>query len=228
MHPAEGGFIQITRESLSKDLLQRPEVLAVYVYLLRECRFFANKALIAGVWRELRPGQLAVTEEKLASELKFKRHTVRAALKLLNKMGLLTRESTTKESVFTLLKYRISAGGSLNSAQQAAKEMPDERQRYARTSVKSLGGDRKSGLQEGQNGKREYPSLGGNLQRSLTADPLLLRLTLQAYYKVWDPRHPAYSVRLAKENQSLKDRWEAEHGSWMPEPKHPEDHREDM
>jgi hypothetical protein len=96
------GYIKLWRKTLDSGLVQHPNAFALFGYLLLGCAWRKKKYATKYGIIQLREGQMATGRKKLASDLNQSEQNIRTALGLLEKMKILTIESTNGYSIITL------------------------------------------------------------------------------------------------------------------------------
>lgn len=122
------GYIKIWRKTLDSGLLQLPNSLALFVYMLMEA---THKPIRYGTV-ELERGQLVTGRHKLSTELGMSEQSVRTALEHLIKFDFVTSKSTNKYTVYTIVNYNkyqdIDSAPNQQNNQQVTNEQPTSNQ----------------------------------------------------------------------------------------------------
>jgi biotin operon repressor len=95
------GFIILQRDILEWEWYQDPEVSRLFFHLLLKANFTNKK------WRgiEVLRGQLITSNNHLSEKLDLSVQQIRTALKKLEKSGNITRKSTNKFTLLTIVNY---------------------------------------------------------------------------------------------------------------------------
>ncbi len=94
------GFIKIYRDALDSDLLYKPALLQVWMYLNKQARYV--RTVQDGI--EILPGQLLLTAAEVAQACRLQEDNVRYAFSCLEKRKLIRRENIrNRYSLITLL-----------------------------------------------------------------------------------------------------------------------------
>lgn len=122
------GYIKIWRKTLDSGLLQKPNSLALFVYMLMEA---THKPIRYGTV-ELERGQLVTGRHKLSKELNMSEQTVRTCIEHLTKFDFITSKSTNKFTVYTIVNYSkyqdTDVVPNQEDNQQATNEQPTTNQ----------------------------------------------------------------------------------------------------
>lgn len=125
----KSGFVPLWRSLLSWEWHDDPNVLSVWVHLLLLASFHPSR------WRgrEVKPGQVITSPEKLATKTGLTRQKVRTVLEKLRLSKEITTEATNSFTVVTICKYKeynVSEFWSNQlSNQQITIEQPTDNQR---------------------------------------------------------------------------------------------------
>lgn len=122
------GYIKIWRKTLDSGLLQLPNSLALFVYMLMEA---THKPIRYGTV-ELKRGQLVTGRHKLSTELGMSEQSVRTALEHLIKFDFVTSKATNKYTVYTIVNYNkyqdMDSAPNQQNNQQVTSEQPTSNQ----------------------------------------------------------------------------------------------------
>lgn len=95
------GYIKIWRKTQDSGLLQLPNALALFIYMLLEA---THKPIRYGTV-DLERGQLVTGRHKLAAELEMSEQSVRTSLDHLIKLEFITSRPTNKYTIYTIVNY---------------------------------------------------------------------------------------------------------------------------
>ena len=95
------GYIKIWRKTLDSGLIQLPNALALFVYMLLNA---THKPIRYGTV-DLERGQLVTGRHKLAADLVMSERSIRTALEHLIKLDFIASSSTNKYTVYTIVNY---------------------------------------------------------------------------------------------------------------------------
>lgn len=101
------GFIKIYRKIEESGLLQVPNTLALFMYLLLKA---THKDITAGSksgFIELKRGQFISGRKQLATALNQSEQEIRTGLERLKKMKIITIKTTNKYSIYTIENYSL-------------------------------------------------------------------------------------------------------------------------
>ena len=116
------GFIFLHRDLLEWEWYQNPEVSRLYIHLLLKANFTDKK------WQgnEVKRGQLITSANHLASELKLSVQQIRTSIKKLDSSGYITRHSTSKFTLITVVNYDIMQSPSAFANKQTNKQTTNQ------------------------------------------------------------------------------------------------------
>ena len=95
------GYVLVWRKMLDSGLMQMPNTLTLFMYILVNA---THKDIKSGMV-ELKRGQYISGRKKLAKELKQSEQNIRTSLKKLEELKILTIKTTNEYSVYTIEKY---------------------------------------------------------------------------------------------------------------------------
>ena len=95
------GYVLVWRKMLDSGLMQMPNTLTLFMYILVNA---THKDIKSGMI-ELKRGQYISGRKKLAKELKQSEQNIRTSLKKLEELKILTIKTTNEYSVYTIEKY---------------------------------------------------------------------------------------------------------------------------
>ena len=95
------GYVLVWRKMLDSGLMQMPNTLTLFMYILVNA---THKDIKSGMV-ELKRGQYISGRKKLAKELKQSEQNIRTSLKKLEELKILTIKTTSEYSVYTIEKY---------------------------------------------------------------------------------------------------------------------------
>jgi DNA-binding transcriptional regulator YhcF (GntR family) len=97
----EPGYIKLWRKTLSSGILKNPTAWQVFGYLLLKAAWEKY-----GFDVKLEPGQLIVGRRIMAKDLETTENKIRAALKLLSEMNIISIQTTNNYSIITLKNWK--------------------------------------------------------------------------------------------------------------------------
>jgi len=95
------GYVLVWRKMLDSGLMQMPNTLTLFMYILVNA---THKDIKSGMI-ELKRGQYISGRKKLSKELKQSEQNIRTSLKKLEELKILTIKTTNEYSVYTIEKY---------------------------------------------------------------------------------------------------------------------------
>jgi len=99
------GWVKLHRKLLENPLIKEPRLLQVLVYLLLKASHQETKI----IWNEeeliLKPGQVITGREKANKDLKLKSKMFDRKLKILENIGIVTRQVTNRFSIITIVNW---------------------------------------------------------------------------------------------------------------------------
>lgn len=101
------GYIKIWRKLEDSGLLQMPNTLALFMYLLMKASREDRKVGTNTGMIELKKGQLISGRIKLAEILEQGEQQIRTSLQRLVDMEIITIKSTSKYSIYTIVNYEL-------------------------------------------------------------------------------------------------------------------------
>ncbi len=125
----ERGYIRLYRKIFDSGILQNPEILQFWLWLLLKASHKKHVVLVGTIPVTLQPGQLIFGRKTAASELKTTERKIRTRLGVLKKLKNVTIETTNRFSVVTIENweaYQQSASKTTNRAtnQRPANDQP--------------------------------------------------------------------------------------------------------
>ncbi|MDO5978995.1 hypothetical protein [Flavivirga spongiicola] len=107
------GFVLLHREIMDWEWYQSPETTRVFIHLILRANYLNKK------WQgiEIKRGQLVTSNKHLSTELSLSIQQIRTALKKLESSGYITRHTTNKFTLITLIGYsdRQSSNAVINN-----------------------------------------------------------------------------------------------------------------
>lgn len=101
----EQGYVKLWRKCLDSGLLKNPTAWQLFGYLLLKATHRAHRQLVGGMVFDLQPGDVIFGRSKAADDLCVGEQSIRTALKLLEKLGIVTRKSTNKCTVISFVNW---------------------------------------------------------------------------------------------------------------------------
>ena len=99
------GYISLHRSLLECSFANNPNRLALWVHMLMLARYKPTEVKFAGANRVLKIGQFIAGREHLSRLTGLSNDAVKHAINFFKKEGMISVESTSKGSVFTILNY---------------------------------------------------------------------------------------------------------------------------
>jgi hypothetical protein len=103
----ERGYIKVWRKLEDSGLLQMPNTLALFMFLLMKVTRTERKVGTSTGVITLRPGQYIGGRKKLAEMLEQGEQQIRTSLERLEAMEILTSSVTSRYSVYTIVNYEL-------------------------------------------------------------------------------------------------------------------------
>lgn len=117
------GYIKLHRAVRGTAIAQHPEYFAAWVHLLCMASHKAHQQVVGAKVVDLEPGQLVFGRQKFSANTGISENKVRAALKVMKELGMITSKQHAKFSVITItnwLKYQSESPA--NNQKTTSKE----------------------------------------------------------------------------------------------------------
>lgn len=101
----EQGYVKLWRKCLDSGLLKNPTAWQLFGYLLLKATHRAHRQLVGGMVFDLQPGDVIFGRSKAADDLCVGEQSIRTALKLLEKLEIVTSKSTNKCTVIHFVNW---------------------------------------------------------------------------------------------------------------------------
>lgn len=101
----EQGYVKLWRKCLDSGLLKNPTAWQLFGYLLLKATHRAHRQLVGGMVFDLHPGDVIFGRSKAADDLCVGEQSIRTALKLLEKLEIVTSKSTNKCTVISFVNW---------------------------------------------------------------------------------------------------------------------------
>ena len=101
----EQGYVKLWRKCLDSGLLKNPTAWQLFGYLLLKATHRAHRQLVGGMVFDLQPGDVIFGRSKAADDLCVGEQSIRMALKLLEKLEIVTSKSTNKCTVISFVNW---------------------------------------------------------------------------------------------------------------------------
>lgn len=101
----EQGYVKLWRKCLDSGLLKNPTAWQLFGYLLLKATHRAHRQLVGGMVFNLQPGDVIFGRSKAADDLCVGEQSIRTALKLLEKLEIVTSKSTNKCTVISFVNW---------------------------------------------------------------------------------------------------------------------------
>lgn len=117
-------WVKVSRRLLTSAIGSKPEYLAVWIHLILTASYKAGEVLVGHqvVWLE--PGDLVFGRLKFSAQIGVSEHTLRMALKTLEKLQQITIKSHSKYSVISITNWQKYQDGSPANHQQPTIKQP--------------------------------------------------------------------------------------------------------
>lgn len=103
----EQGYVKLWRKCLDSGLLKNPTAWQLFGYLLLKATHRAHRQLVGGMVFDLQPGDVIFGRSKAADDLCVGEQSIRTALKLLEKLEIVTSKPTNKCTVISFVNWHI-------------------------------------------------------------------------------------------------------------------------
>lgn len=101
----ELGYVKLWRKCLDSGLLQNGPAWQLFGYLLLKATYRPHKQVVSGAVFDLQPGDVIFGRAKAAEELGVGEQSIRTALKLLEKLEIVTSRATNKCTVISFVNW---------------------------------------------------------------------------------------------------------------------------
>lgn len=101
----EQGYVKLWRKCLDSGLLKNPTAWQLFGYLLLKATHRAHRQLVGGMVFDLQPGDVIFGRSKAADDLCVGEQSIRTALKLLEKLEIVTSKATNKCTVISFVNW---------------------------------------------------------------------------------------------------------------------------
>lgn len=120
----ERGYVKVWRKLEDSGLLQMPNTLALFMFLLMKATHRDMKVGTASGIVELKRGQYLSGRLALARAMKQSEREIRTSLDRLTRMEILTIKSTSKYSIYTIEKYGDYQDGDQQTTSTSTNKRP--------------------------------------------------------------------------------------------------------
>lgn len=133
------GYIKIWRRLEDSGLLQMPNTLALFVFLLmrsmhKDCKVGTAIGVI-----ELKRGQYISGRSKLASDLNQSEREIRTSLARLQELQIIDQQTTSRYSIYTIVNYEKYQGSDQQTTSTSTSRRPaDDQQTTTKEECKEL------------------------------------------------------------------------------------------
>jgi hypothetical protein len=117
-------WVKVSRKLLTSAIASKPEYLAVWVHLLLSASYKPGEILVGHQVVRLQAGQLVFGRLKFSQQIGVSEHTLRMALKTLEKLQQITIKSESKFSVISITNWDKYQTDSPANHQQATSNQP--------------------------------------------------------------------------------------------------------
>lgn len=101
----EQGYVKLWRKCLDSGLLKNATAWQLFGYLLLKATHRSHRQLVGGMVFDLQPGDVIFGRSKAADDLCVGEQSIRTALKLLEKLEIVTSRSTNKCTVVSFVNW---------------------------------------------------------------------------------------------------------------------------
>lgn len=101
----EQGYVKLWRKCLDSGLLKNHTAWQLFGYLLLKATHRAHRQLVGGMVFDLQPGDVIFGRSKAADDLCVGEQSIRTALKLLEKLEIVTSKATNKCTVISFVNW---------------------------------------------------------------------------------------------------------------------------
>lgn len=120
----ERGYVKVWRKLEDSGLLQMPNTLALFMFLLMKASRTKRKVGTNTGVVELLPGQFISGRKQLAELLEQGEQQIRTSLNRLHEMEIITSISTSKYTVYTIVNYELYQDGNQQVTSTATNSQP--------------------------------------------------------------------------------------------------------
>ena len=117
-------WVKVSRKMLTSAIASKPEYLAVWMHLLLTASYKPGEILVGHQVVRLQAGQLVFGRVKFSQQIGVSEHTLRMALKTLEKLQQITIKSESKFSVISIVNWDKYQADSPANHQQPASNQP--------------------------------------------------------------------------------------------------------
>ena len=103
--PMERGYVKLWRKCLDSGLIRNATAWQLFGYLLLKTTHRAHRQLVGGMVFDLQPGDVIYGRKKASEELGASEQTLRTAIKLLEKLEIVTTKSTNKCTIISFVNW---------------------------------------------------------------------------------------------------------------------------
>lgn len=119
----ERGYVKLWRKCLDSGLIQNGPAWQLFGYLLLKTTHRLHRQIVGGMVFELEPGEVVFGRAKAAADLGVGEQSIRTALKLLEKLEIVTSRATSRCTVISFVNWH-----KYQDEQPAANQPPTSRQ----------------------------------------------------------------------------------------------------
>lgn len=116
------GYIFLWRKLLDSPLMQNPDVLQVWIWMLLKATYQPIDILVGNQIVHLEPGQLVFGRRRAATALNTTEKRIRHALEVLKKLEKVASKTTNKFTIITLLNWSSYQNESSEEGQQKGQQ----------------------------------------------------------------------------------------------------------
>jgi len=99
------GYIKLYRKLLNNPIMQKPELLQLFIYCLLRANHEPNKTFFGTI--DIEKGQFVTGRFELSKDLKVKPSTIYKRLQMLSKSDFLNIESNNKNTLVTIVNWEL-------------------------------------------------------------------------------------------------------------------------
>ena len=122
-------WVKLYRSLIDSAVFSDAEILKVWIWILCKVTYRQKTEIEKKQVVEVQPGQMIVTSRKeAAEELNITENKYRKAIDLLEKLGCISKKSTNKFTLITVVKWGFFQGGEDEFHQQTTNKPPTNHQ----------------------------------------------------------------------------------------------------
>ena len=127
------GYVKLWRGIQDSAIITNPTALQLFIYFLTDASRTKRTFNSGGKIVTLHPGQLIIGRKIMAKALRLSEQKIRTGIKFLEKLGTITRNSTNKYTLVTLVKWHVYQNEQEETNQQVTSNQPAGNQQLTTT-----------------------------------------------------------------------------------------------